>query len=69
MFLENYQVIKENGIERFAVIDYSEFQKINEIFSSTENLQNYLDYMHIQEIKKNNEKMFSIQEAKELLGL
>ena len=51
MILENYQVIKEDGAERFAIIDYSEFQSIKEIFSSTENLQNYLDYLHIQDIK------------------
>ena len=64
MILENYQVIKEDGAERFAIIDYSEFQSIKEIFSSTENLQNYLDYLHIQDIKKKKDKMYSLQEAK-----
>ena len=51
MILDNFQVIKENGIERYAVIDFSEFKKIWEIFSSKEKLQDYLDYLHIQDVK------------------
>ncbi len=69
MLFENYQVIKENGLERFAVIDFSEFKQVKEILSSSQKLQDYLDYIHIQEIKKKNEKKYSVHEAKIELGL
>ena len=69
MILENYQVIKEDGLERFAVIDFSEFKKIREIFSSTENLQNYLDYLHIQNVKNKGGKKYSLEDAKKEIGL
>ena len=69
MLLEKFQVIKENGKERFAVVEFSEFKKAKDIFSSTQKLQNYLDYIHIQEMKEKNEKRFSLKEAKKILGL
>ena len=69
MNLNNYQIIKENGAERFAVIDYSDFVQIKKIFSNTENLQSYLDYLHIQEVKSKNEKKFSLDEARNELGI
>jgi hypothetical protein len=69
MILDNYQVIKENGIERYAVIDFSEFKKIREIFSSKEKLQDYLDYLHIQDVKVKKEKMHSLEEIKKELGI
>jgi hypothetical protein len=69
MLLDNYQIIKENGEDRFAVIDYSEFKQIKELISSTEKLQDYLDYIHIKELKKKNEKQYSLKEARKELGL
>lgn len=69
MLLENYQVIRENGQERFAVIDFSEFKQVKDIFSSSQKLQDYLDYIHIQEMKQKNEKSYSLLEAKNELSL
>lgn len=56
-------------MERFAVIDIAEFIKVKEIISSTEKLQDYLDYLHIQEIKQKNEKTFSMDEVRKELGI
>ena len=69
MNLDNYQIIKENGIDRFAVIDYTDFVEIKRIISDSESLQNYLDYLHIQEVKNKKERKFSLEEAKKELGL
>ena len=69
MLFDNYQVIMENGTERFAVVDFSEFSKVKEIFSSTQKLQDYLDYIHIQELKMKNERKYTLNEAKIELGL
>ena len=69
MILENYQILKESGVARFAVIDFSEFSKIKELLNSKEKLQDYLDYLHIQDIKKKKEKSYSLKDVKEELGL
>jgi hypothetical protein len=67
MLLENYQVINENGAKRFAVIDFAEFSEVRELLTNTEKLEEYLDYLHMQKIKMKNEKMYSLDEAKQLL--
>jgi hypothetical protein len=69
MLLDNYQIIKESGIERFAVIDFSDFKEIKELFNSTEKLQDFLDYLHIQEVKSKQEKKFSLEDVKKEIGL
>lgn len=69
MLLDNYQVIKENGNERFAVIDFYEFKQAKEIISNTAKLQDYLDYLHIKELKKHDEKVYSLNEAMSELGI
>ena len=40
--LENVQLIQDNGQNKFAVIDFKEFVL----------LEDYLDYLHIQTVKK-----------------
>ena len=69
MILENYKILQESGVDRFAVIDFSEFGKTKELLNNKEKLQDYLDYLHIQDIKKKNEKSFSLKDVKEELGL
>ena len=69
MFLSHYQIIKEGEKDKFAVIDIGEFKKIKSLLNNTEKLQDYLDYLHIQEIKKKNEKKYTLQEAKKEIGL
>jgi hypothetical protein len=50
--LENVQVIQEKGQKKFAVIDFEEFVLVKDLLSSTEKLEDYLDYLHIQTVKK-----------------
>ena len=67
--LENYQIINEKGKPRFAVLDYKEFTKIQNLLTDTEMLEDFLDYMHIQKVKKRKEKKYSLQEVKKELGV
>ena len=50
--LENVQVIQEKGQNKFAVIDFEEFVLVKDLLSNAEKLEDYLDYLHIQTIKK-----------------
>ncbi len=50
--LENVQVIQDNGQNKFAVIDFQEFVLIKYLLSDAKKLEDYLDYLHIQTIKK-----------------
>jgi hypothetical protein len=50
--LENVQVIQENGQNKFAVIDFQEFILVKDLLSNEEKLADYLDYLHIQTVKK-----------------
>ena len=50
--LENVQVIQDNGQNKFAVIDFQEFVLIKDLLSDAKKLEDYLDYLHIQTIKK-----------------
>ena len=49
--LENVQVIQEKGQNKFAVIDFEEFVLVKELLSNAEKLEDYLDYLHIQTVK------------------
>ena len=53
--LENVQVIQEKGQNKFAVIDFEEFVLVKDLLSNTEKLEDYLDYLHIQAVKKQNQ--------------
>ncbi len=50
--LENVQVIQENGANKFAVIEFKEFVQLKELLTNAEKLKDYLDYLHIQTVKK-----------------
>ncbi len=50
--LENVQIIQENGQNKFAVIDFQEFVLVKDLLSNAEKLEDYLDYLHIQAVKK-----------------
>ena len=65
--LDNYQVINENGEPRFAVIDYSELVDLKLLLGDPEKLEDYLDYIHIQQIKSENKEYVSIEEIEKLM--
>jgi len=45
------------------------FFKRNDIFNSSEKLQDYQDYLHVKEMKLKDEKSYSLEEARKELGL
>lgn len=67
--LENVQFLSENGEAKFAVIDFKEFQYIRDLLSDEDKLQDYLDYLHMQMVKKQAKKRYTLEEVRELCGL
>ncbi len=69
--LENAQIIKEHGQAKFAVIEFEEYLLIKELLSNAEKLEDYLDYLHIQEVKQReaDKPRKSLEQVKQELGL
>lgn len=63
MIFENYQIIKEGESARFAVVDIDEFNMVKELFSDTQKLEDYLDYLHLQKIKKQSAKRYTLDKV------
>jgi len=66
--LENIQIINDNGEAKFAVIHFQEYLNIKDLLSDESKLQDYLDYLHIQNVKKQTQKMFNLDEVKQQLS-
>jgi hypothetical protein len=62
--LENVQIIKENEQARFAVIPYTEFQEIQTLLSNPDKLADYLDYLHMQQVKSDTPARLSLAQVK-----
>ena len=69
MLLEEVQIINEDNQPRFAVIDFSEYETLKQILTDEEKLEDYLDYLHIQKIKANSDKSYTLKEVEVELGL
>ena len=67
--LENVQIISDNGEAKFAVINFQEYLNVKDLLSDKSKLQDYLDYLHVQKIKQQTKKMFSLDEVKHQLSL
>jgi hypothetical protein len=67
--LEEVQLIKENDQAKFAVIPFEDYLFLKEILFDEEKLTDYLDYLHMQRIKKQSGKRFSLAEVKEVLAV
>jgi len=67
--LENVQIISDNGEAKFAVINFQEYLNVKDLLSDKSKLQDYLDYLHVQKIKQQAKKMFSLDEVKHQLSL
>ena len=63
--LEHVQIIEEHGQAKFAVIDFEEYQSIKALLSEPEKLADYLDYLHMQTIKKTSSKRHTLTEVKQ----
>ena len=67
--LEHVQIIRENDQEKFAVIPFTEYLTIKELLLDKEKLEDYLDYLHMQEVKARSPKRLTLAEAKQALDI
>ena len=65
--LDNVQIINDQGKAKFAIIDFEEFQYIKSLLLDEEKLADYLDYMHMQKVKKQSSKRLSFKEVQQTL--
>lgn len=68
---ETAQIIQEHGQAKFAVIEFAEYQQVKELLSDAEKLEDYLDYLHIQKIKRQDlaKSTQTLSQVKLALGL
>ena len=67
--LEHVQIIEEHGQAKFAVIDFEEYLSIKALLSEPEKLADYLDYLHMQSVKKTSSKRYTLAEVKQACDL
>ncbi len=67
--LETAQIIKDKDIAKFAVISYEDFLFLQELLTNEEKLEDYLDYLHMQNVKKKAKKRISLAEVKRELKI
>ncbi len=67
--LEHVQIIEEHGQAKFAVIDFEEYLSIKALLSEPEKLEDYLDYLHMQEIKQKSSNRLTLAEVKQACDL
>lgn len=67
--LEHVQIIEEQGKAKFAVIDFEEYLSIKALLSEPDKLEDYLDYLHMQAIKKDSSKRLTLAEVKQACNL
>ncbi len=51
----------------FTIIEFQEFQYIKSLLSDEEKLEDYLDYLHIQKIRKQSDKRLTLEEVRKTL--
>jgi hypothetical protein len=66
---ERVQIIKENYQAQFAVIPFDEYLFLRELLSDKEKMADYLDYLHMQKVKKQAQERFSREEVKRELAI
>lgn len=62
--LDHVQIIEEHGQAKFAVLDFDDYLSIKALLSEPEKLEDYLDYLHMQAVKKSSSKRFTLEEVK-----
>ena len=67
--LDQVQILKENGDAKFAVIPFDEYVALRELLGDEEKLADYLDYLHVQNVKAQGPARHSLAEAKAALQI
>ncbi|MCY7359603.1 MAG: type II toxin-antitoxin system prevent-host-death family antitoxin [Rudanella sp.] len=63
------QIIESEGKPKFAVIDYREYEALQESLASFDSLEDFLDYIHAINIKSETTSWHTLDEVKRELGL
>jgi hypothetical protein len=45
-------------------LQFQEYLELKALLSDTSKLEDYLDYLHVKQVKKQTQKMFSLEEIK-----
>ena len=67
--LDQVQILNENGDAKFAVIPIDEYIALKELLGDEEKLADYLDYLHVQNVKAQESTRHSLAEVKAVLEL
>lgn len=67
--LDQVQLIEDKEQIRFAVIPYDEYLLLKEMLNDPEKLADYLDYLHMQQVKKEENGRFPLAHVKKELTL
>lgn len=67
--LDHVQIIRDQDQARFAVIPYEDYVWLRELLSDEEKLADYLDYLHVQQVKAGSSERLSLDEVLRRLDL
>ena len=67
--LDQVQLIEDKEQIRFAVIPYDDYLLLKEMLNDPKKLADYLDYLHMQQVKKEENGRFSLADVKKELAL
>ncbi len=67
--LDQVQIIKDRDEARFAVIPYEDYLFLRDLLNDQEKLEDYLDYLHMQQVKDESSVRYSLEEVKRMLDL
>ena len=69
MLLEHVQMITERDIPKFAIIEFEEYTQLKALLTDAEKLEDYLDFLHIQQVKTQHPQRVSLDDVKRQLEL
>ena len=69
MLLEHVQLITERDIPKFAIIEFEEYTQLKALLTDAEQLEDYLDFLHIQQVKAQHPQRVSLDDVKHQLEL
>jgi hypothetical protein len=67
--LDQVQIIKDRDEARFAVIPYEEYLFLRDLLNDQEKLGDYLDYLHMQQVKAESPVRHTLEEVKRMLDV
>ena len=67
--LDQVQIIKDRDEARFAIMPYEDYLFLREILNDQEKLEDYLDYLHLEQVKSESSVRYSLEEVKQMLDM